>query len=303
MRLAVFDFDGTLFRSPEAPAWHDKGWYVSQGSLGPPCVPQKPGPEWWIPNTVSAAREAISDRNTYAIMMTGRVDSIFRWRVPELLKQAGLSFDEVHLNKGGETSRFKLGVMAKVLRRYSFKKVEIWDDNSLYLKTYEKVLSKFFQVETHLIKARFMEPLCGPGELDPEKHPKKFVYEALVLPKREGLLSWWSRHTGKALLPNLHANHVTLRLTETMGPKVGALGYAQITGWFDNGDVQGVTVNLAGVKSDNLHPHITIATAPWAAPKDSNRHLENGLVNKVRGPVLKGIVGVSDGNRWFFKPA
>jgi len=98
MRLAVFDFDGTLFRSPEAPIWAGKGWFVNVESLGPPCVPEKPEPNWWVSNTVSAARGAISDQNTWAVLITGRVDSIFRWRIPELLKAAGLNFDEVHLN-------------------------------------------------------------------------------------------------------------------------------------------------------------------------------------------------------------
>ena len=99
--LHVYDFDGTLFRSPHAPAVWDKDWWSDPASLLPPCVPEKPGNEWWISSTVGSAKRSISDPDVFSIMMTGRKDqSAFRYRVPELLRQKGLNFDAVHLDQG-----------------------------------------------------------------------------------------------------------------------------------------------------------------------------------------------------------
>jgi len=98
LELWIFDFDGTLFRSPEIPSWWpqaEKGnFYIHQDSLGRPCVPDRPDDSWWVGSVVSEARKAIANPNVLAILCTGRPDNLsFRWRVPELLKQKGLDFD------------------------------------------------------------------------------------------------------------------------------------------------------------------------------------------------------------------
>ena len=301
MRLAVFDFDGTLFRSPQPPSWYDKAWAVEKASLSPPCVPENPGSEWWILSTVAAARKAIADPDTYALLMTGRSDHLFRWRIPELLKQAGLSFDEVHLNPGGDTGSFKLQTMAKILSRHPFEKVEIWDDQEKLLRTYLQVLSRYnYRVMTHLVKEKPRKPLCGPGDLVPGKTPKKFAYEALVLPKRSSLLGWWKRVVGKELLPKILANHVTIRRSPKEVPDLGKVAFVEVLGWFDDGKIQGVLVKPLGFESDNQFPHVTIATAEGTNPKRSNQVLESGNYHKIRGPVLKGLIAASDGSRWYF---
>jgi|SaaInlStandDraft_4_1057021.scaffolds.fasta_scaffold00075_39 hypothetical protein len=44
--LHLYDFDGTLFRSPEEPKWWSdvskKNWWTSAPSLDEPCVPRQP---------------------------------------------------------------------------------------------------------------------------------------------------------------------------------------------------------------------------------------------------------------------
>jgi 8-oxo-dGTP pyrophosphatase MutT (NUDIX family) len=136
LELHLYDFDGTLFRSPLRPDWWGKrSWWVESESLGPPCVPLKPGSSWWIGSTVRAAKKSIADPNVWAILCTGRADTgSLRYRVAELLKQQGLGFDEVYLAKGGQDapSMYKVNVMAKILSRYpNIATVQIWEDTNL----------------------------------------------------------------------------------------------------------------------------------------------------------------------------
>ena len=136
LELHLYDFDGTLFRSPVRPDWWGKrSWWVEPESLGPPCVPLKPGSDWWISSTVRDAKRSISDPNVWAILCTGRADTgSLRYRVAELLKQKGLDFDEVYLSKGGQDAptMYKINVMNKILRRNpDISTVQIWEDQNL----------------------------------------------------------------------------------------------------------------------------------------------------------------------------
>ena len=136
LELHLYDFDGTLFKSPLKPDWWGKkSWWIEPESLGPPCVPLKPGSSWWIGKTVADAKRSISDSNVWAILCTGRADTgSLRYRVAELLKQQGLSFDEVYLSKGGQDapSMYKVNVMSKILDRFpNIATVQIWEDQNL----------------------------------------------------------------------------------------------------------------------------------------------------------------------------
>jgi len=143
LRLALFDFDGTLFRSPDQPEWWPyKEWASNPHSLIEPCVPKEPGSSWWNQEVVEAAKKAIADPDTWAVLATGRLDNVFRWRVPELLKQKGLNFDEVHLSPGGGregTRKFKSELILSLFRQYSFEVLEVWDDSEDLIDHYEKI--------------------------------------------------------------------------------------------------------------------------------------------------------------------
>ena len=100
--LHVYDFDGTLFRSPSPPAVWARDWWSDGQSLLPPCVPAIPGARWWNAATVKSARRSIANPNVFAAMLTGRQDTgVLGYRIPDLLHQRGLNFDAVHLDPGG----------------------------------------------------------------------------------------------------------------------------------------------------------------------------------------------------------
>ena len=142
-KVAIFDFDGTLFKSPPRPPWYDKkAWWHDPTSLYPPCVPEKPGSEWWNGPLVQLAKQRISDPNTHTVLLTGRQSGPFNKRVRELLKHAGLNFDEVLLNPGTATLPFKAGVLNKLPDKTAAKFVELWDDHPRYTRKFQSLFDK-----------------------------------------------------------------------------------------------------------------------------------------------------------------
>ena len=164
--LHVYDFDGTLFRSPDKPDWWEKGtgsWVYNPASLDVPCVPTRPGGDFWIGSTVADAKKSISRPDVYAILVTGRGDKSFaRYRVPELLKQKGLSFDEVHLSPGGSTKSFKIQVINRILGRFpDIDRVDIWEDDLPNLKAYMQAVNQRGLVgQPHPVVVTRAQPAC-----------------------------------------------------------------------------------------------------------------------------------------------
>lgn len=128
-KLHIYDFDGTLFRSPEPDSPNGK-WWGSLGSLSEPCVPDKPDASWWNSPVVEDAKKSISDPDIYVVLMTGRRDDPFRSRIPEMLKAGELDFDEVIMSPGGTVATYKGDTVNKLLGRYPFiDEVKLWDDD------------------------------------------------------------------------------------------------------------------------------------------------------------------------------
>lgn len=166
--LSIFDFDGTLFRSPERPDWwKEKGWWGKHESLSPPCVPEKPGSDWWVSSTVEAAKAAVSDSETYAVLITGRLAQKFHARVFELLSHVGLRFDETHLTPGGGTLPHKLRVIEGLINRLpTIEKVEIWEDRSEHVGAFKSVIEQFGkESEIHLVSTHAHALECTPESM------------------------------------------------------------------------------------------------------------------------------------------
>lgn len=144
--LHMYDFDNTLFKSPHPPVtMKNKGaWWSDVGSLSEPVVPQIPGPEWWIQNTVSEAQKSIQDPNVHAVVITGRKDrGDLRYRIAEILQSAGLNFDGVYLNNQKDTRSFKIAKLREIIRMNpSIEKVVIWEDRGHHLEFFLDQLKK-----------------------------------------------------------------------------------------------------------------------------------------------------------------
>ena len=295
--LHVYDFDGTLFRSPHEPAVWDTDWWSDPASLLPPCVPENPGTEWWISSTVSQARKSINDPDVYAIMMTGRRDaSGFRYRIPELLKQRNLTFDAVHLRRGGgHVESEKLKNIFKYLSRYPIiDTVRIWDDRISNLRAFKKALTNAgYTVYTEHVRAKSLDPLCEGVGIGRGEVPSNPMYIGIFLDA-----------SSKALLarkfPFIHDSakndHVTLgfgvELTPEIEAMIGKRVKMRVIGQAADGRAHALVVDLpkdVPFYGDRT-PHITMSVARGARAKESNTLLKRDGYDPVSGPTVSGVV-------------
>lgn len=149
LELHVFDFDMTLFKSPEPPSWWSKKngyWYSVVDSLGRPFIPDSPrGSEFWIEDVVRQAKESISDSDVWSILCTGRIDTPpLRYRISEILASKGLDFDDVFLSAGkGNTAAYKAKVVLNNLKKLpQINTVQMWDDDRDNLEVVGKLCDK-----------------------------------------------------------------------------------------------------------------------------------------------------------------
>jgi hypothetical protein len=142
---------------------------MSPVSLGPPCVPLKPQSDWWISSSVKDARESIANPDVWAVLCTGRsLQSGARYRVPELLQDAGLHFDEVILNPGSETAIFKATAVLKILRKHpEIDTVQVWEDQTKNIVGISSVARHLgVKFIPHKIRVLGHDLLCGEEDIE-----------------------------------------------------------------------------------------------------------------------------------------
>lgn len=142
-RIAIYDFDGTLFHSPEreqgsqiyqqatGQPWPYQGWWGRAETLSPPIVPENPGPEWFIDHVVQNQRADSSDPATTTILMTGRPAKI-GGRVRQILDSHGLRFDKYFFrgqrnSVGNDTLEIKANYIRDLITPDTTT-LEIWED-------------------------------------------------------------------------------------------------------------------------------------------------------------------------------
>ncbi|KAI8875166.1 hypothetical protein K501DRAFT_206420 [Backusella circina FSU 941] len=120
-KLAIYDFDSTLFFSPllSPVLWNPKvtqavtaegiygpGWWrdIRSLDLGSPVALEANGWEgFWNESVVASARKDIADPNTMTIVLTGRRYHPFHKIVPIMLRSKNLDFDLVGLRPDPES--------------------------------------------------------------------------------------------------------------------------------------------------------------------------------------------------------
>jgi|SaaInlV_100m_DNA_2_1039680.scaffolds.fasta_scaffold17363_2 hypothetical protein len=295
--LHFYDFDGTLFRSPNKPLFWDGDWWSDTRSLLPPCVPHKPGSDWWVGTTVSDAKKSISDSDVFAVMMTGRNENTgLRYRIPELLKQKGLNFDEVHLSPSGDSEKAKMQKVFKLLSRYPhIDTVRFWDDRPSHLRHFESLAGKMGidpeNIHTTLVRAKSKDPECGTEDAslvsDPSKvHNCHYVGIFLDARSKATLIQEYGISHDR-----IKADHVTLCLKPPRdGTIIGDKVRVKVVGYAEDDLGQAVVVSLpSDLKQEDRTPHITVSHSRSVASKYSNDLLKKGF-SPVSGPTLTGVV-------------
>lgn len=146
-KLYSFDFDDTLCYSKRPtegmPEWEQKtglkwpynGWWSKAETLDPEIF-YTPLNEWVYKRYL----EAIADDDAYIIMATGRLEKVpnMRKNIEKILSQHNLSFDEIHLNWGGDTYRFKTRLFEELIERIKPEEFIMYDDRHLHLIEFKK---------------------------------------------------------------------------------------------------------------------------------------------------------------------
>jgi len=156
--IHLFDFDGTLFRTPLPPeGWPDGDWWPNPASMKPPYVPDKPGSAWWIPEPVTALKAAIANPRAYTAVCTARMYPL-RSRLNELLNGRGLRPDDLILNDSDfGAARYKMQEMKYLTRQFpTANAIHFWEDNGDHLRQFhryaEQKLHKAFV--PHLVRSK-----------------------------------------------------------------------------------------------------------------------------------------------------
>lgn len=141
--LAVFDFDDTLFHSPERPKNYKGNWHINIDSLTEPYVSHHPKQTMWNLSVVNTARRYCIREDAYCIMLTGRVGNIFEDRVKELLSQQKLNFDRYGFNEfGGDTAKYKISTIQSLIKKFpNFENLLMWDDDEEKINKYKEEFS------------------------------------------------------------------------------------------------------------------------------------------------------------------
>lgn len=298
--LSIFDFDGTLFRSPAKPALWKGGWWGKPESLNPPCVPQVPDSDWWISDVVGKAKEYQSNPRAITVMMTGRGAEAFSSRIDELLSGVGLNFDQVLLSDSYDTVAFKSGEIRKILEQTpSIKEVDIYDDRGSYIEQYKAVISEInpeIKVSSTIVQVSSKGALCdgvAPEEINP---PNKTPFIGIFLDSdSKGRLS--------GMFPTLHDNAFGESIPVIPKPRreqiqemkeAGLLGKSfkiNVVGYVEDDKGQAVIVEVPDASfPDGMIPHIPMSTAKGIKQSYISDMIKISEADPVSGLTLSGIM-------------
>lgn len=151
-RLVIYDFDGTLFRSPDREEgsdlyfeatgnyWPHQGWWGRIETLMPPVVPDPIPASMWIDEVVNRYHEDAKDQNAFVVLLTGRPYKNRR-RIQEILKDRNLEFHREYYRgmpgqKGRDTFDIKINIIEQELFHENLKIVEIFEDRPEHLSNF-----------------------------------------------------------------------------------------------------------------------------------------------------------------------
>jgi len=150
-RLISFDFDDTLCHTPKPEEgekiWKEKtgldwpynGWWGRPESIDPEIF-YVPLNQW----VYAKYLKAVADPDNYVILATGRLKKKegMLANVMSILNQHNLSFDEVHLNWGGDTYNFKTKLFEEKIEEFGVKEFVMYDDRHEHLIKFEEWASE-----------------------------------------------------------------------------------------------------------------------------------------------------------------
>jgi hypothetical protein len=146
-KLISFDFDKTLFFTPEpelgkdiflektGKVWPHKGWWGKPETLDLEIF-EIPKNDWVYNHFL----EYTEDDENYIILATGRLKKVEGMvdNVNKILNKNSIEFDEVHLNWGGDTLKFKIKLFEQKIEALGVEEFIMFDDRELHLIEFEE---------------------------------------------------------------------------------------------------------------------------------------------------------------------
>jgi hypothetical protein len=141
-RLVIYDFDGTIFFSPNKDQgveiyknhgknWMHIGWWGKKESLEPPIVEIKPVDSQYNQKVLNSFYKDRKDENSLVVLMTGRA-YFFESRIKEICENKGIFFDFYFFDgspgcHGKSTLEKKLNRIEDLIHE-NLEVLEIWED-------------------------------------------------------------------------------------------------------------------------------------------------------------------------------
>ena len=150
-KLISFDFDETLCHTPLPEEgkiiWKEKtgtdwpyiGWWGKSESIDLEVFDVRVNP--WV---YEKYLEAKSNPDAYVILATGRLAKAPKMRenVEKILNKHNLSFDEIHLNWGGDTYLFKKNLFEQTIEKVGSDEFIMYDDRTEHLEKFNEWASE-----------------------------------------------------------------------------------------------------------------------------------------------------------------
>lgn len=151
--LAIFDFDDTLFWSPQPPKGHKGNWWISGESLEGKAVPKVPDESFWNEDVVGYALNLYNNPEYYTVMMTGRIGDRFADRINELLKQKHIRFAEKYYNEfGGDTAEYKIKAIKNLLEKLpNVERLIMWENEAEKAEKYSEEFSDKIKFKIYMV--------------------------------------------------------------------------------------------------------------------------------------------------------
>lgn len=142
--LVLFDFDGTLFNTPEpiegkilfknktGTDWSHSGWWGRRESLDLDIFDIDLNEHVYLDYLKHSL-----DRDSYVILATGRLTKL-KNEVQKILDLYKLNFDEVHCNPGTDTFLFKKILFENLISKHKPDLVFIYDDRIEHLNKFRE---------------------------------------------------------------------------------------------------------------------------------------------------------------------
>lgn len=143
MKLALFDFDNTLFETPyeEDPNYMDKpeSLFLRKWNFKP------------ILETIKRFKECKKEKNTKVILLTNRMNAV-HLELKKLLEGYGLMFDEYKMIIGVDGDRSKGKRVKELILNNNVGSIEYWEDKDKHIEDVKNVMDFFPEIELKINK-------------------------------------------------------------------------------------------------------------------------------------------------------